>query len=130
MVREGTTAQYNELKAEDERIDKKLKGMIRPSGRNTVNFFDGDNDGCMSSTVNIATGNGGYNTQGNVNQYRPTQNSENYGDRNGNQHELHRHQYGNVQDNENILTTVISLGWNLGMLIPLRGEVLISIMAE
>ena len=100
-MREGATAQYNELKAEDERIDKKLKGMIRPSGRNTVNFFDGDNDGCMSSTVNIATGNGGYNTQGNVNQYRPTQNSENYGDRNGNQHELHRHQYGNAQDNGN-----------------------------
>ena len=37
IVREGATAQYKELVAEDDSIDKKLKRMIESSGRNVGN---------------------------------------------------------------------------------------------
>ena len=39
IVREGTTVQYKELIAEDERIDTKLKQMIKASGRMVDNYF-------------------------------------------------------------------------------------------
>ena len=41
IVREGTTVQHKELIAEDERIDKKLKQIIKASGRNVSNYFAG-----------------------------------------------------------------------------------------
>ena len=41
IVREGATAQYKELVAEDDSIDKKLKRMIESSGRNVGNYFIG-----------------------------------------------------------------------------------------
>ena len=39
IVREGTTVQYKELIAEDERIDTKLKQMIKASGRNVSSYL-------------------------------------------------------------------------------------------
>jgi len=55
IVREGTTFQYKKLAEEDERIDKKLKLMIKASGRNTHSYFAGtdngsENDGRREST--------------------------------------------------------------------------------
>ena len=41
VFREGTTFQYKELAAEDERIDKKLKMMMKASGRNAQHYFQG-----------------------------------------------------------------------------------------
>ena len=39
MVREGATRQYKELNSEGEMIDKKLKIMIKVSGRSTQSFL-------------------------------------------------------------------------------------------
>ena len=39
IVREGTTAQHEELVAENECIDKKLKQMIKASGRNVSSYL-------------------------------------------------------------------------------------------
>ena len=39
IVWEGASAQHKELVAEDERIDIKLKKMIKSSGRNVGNYF-------------------------------------------------------------------------------------------
>ena len=44
IVREGASAQHKELVAEDERIDIKLKKMIKSSGRNVGNYFTGGTD--------------------------------------------------------------------------------------
>ena len=44
IVREGTTAQHEELVAENECIDKKLKQMIKASGRNACNYFAGETE--------------------------------------------------------------------------------------
>ena len=41
IVREGVTAQHKELVEEDDRIYKKLKKMIKASGRNVGNYFTG-----------------------------------------------------------------------------------------
>jgi len=45
IVREGATFQYKELAKEDERIDKKLKLMIKASGCNTHSYFAGTDNG-------------------------------------------------------------------------------------
>ena len=41
IVREGATAQYTDLVSEDERINKKLKQMIKSLGHNVGNYFIG-----------------------------------------------------------------------------------------
>ena len=41
IVRKGATAQHKEFVSEDERIDKKLKLIIKASGLNVSNYFEG-----------------------------------------------------------------------------------------
>ena len=44
-VREGATLHHKELTEEDTRMEKKLKTMIRASGRNTQSYFSGGDGG-------------------------------------------------------------------------------------
>jgi len=44
VVREGATFQYKELADEDDRIDDKLKRILRASGRSSQSLFSGSDD--------------------------------------------------------------------------------------
>ena len=44
VVREGASLQYKNLMVEEERIDIKLKKMVRSSGHNTQSFFAGGDE--------------------------------------------------------------------------------------
>lgn len=52
MAREGATFQFKELVDEDERIDKKLKLILRSSGRNLQSNFTGSYETDVTSIWN------------------------------------------------------------------------------
>ena len=52
VVQEGATFQFKELADEDERIDKKLKLILRSSGRNPQSNFTGSYETDVTSIQN------------------------------------------------------------------------------
>ena len=77
VVREGTTFQFKELADEDERINKKLKLILRPSGRNLHSNFTGSYETDVTSIQNSnmsrirnSEGHGHQDGYGNMYQYK------------------------------------------------------------
>ena len=95
---EGAALQFKELTAEDDRIDKKLKCMIRASGKNMVNFFDGETDGDERRTSDGGTVDGGCDVHGSINQLHSGRNDINHDAGSDNQFQLHRDSYGNLRN--------------------------------
>ena len=80
QVRSGASRHHKELVEEDLRLDKKLRTMMRASGRNNQAHFAGGNEGSRSDELPVASRNEGY---GSVHQYQGAQDVRGRGDMNG-----------------------------------------------
>ena len=83
VVQEGAILHYKKLMVEDDRIDKKLKLIVRTSSRSAHSFFAGGEYGnIMNNQGNVggqnATEDTRYFHRGSVNQYMYSSNSNGY----------------------------------------------------
>ena len=90
IVRAGATRSHRELADEDERMEKKLKVMMRATGRNGQNYFAGGESEDIRHEYGFQDNRQG--CGGNVNQYQgtPNENGHKEGDRGGAMYEFRR----------------------------------------